>query len=163
MSCTGAVTVRAAGLADLNAVVELVHASFAQYRGRLVPESGALRETAGTLRERLARGAAFLALDGDRLVGCVFVHEHEGAAYVGRLAVRPDERGRGIARALVEAALDWGRERGFAEASCGVRLALPENAGFFASLGFRPVELGFHDGIRNPTFLWLRRPLEAAR
>ena len=156
------VPVRAATAEDAAAVLATVHAAFAEHRGRLVPETGALRETLDTVAARIRRGDVLVAGAGPQLPACAFVAEHEGDFYLGRLSVRPEQRGEGLARALVEAALALGRERGFSHVVVGVRLALPANLGFFGSLGFRPHELGYHDGAREPTFLWLRRPLEDA-
>jgi GNAT superfamily N-acetyltransferase len=150
--------VRPARSGDKHALLALVHAAFAEYEGRLAPPSGAHAETADTIAERLELGALVADVDAAP-VGCLFYRERERDLYIGRLAVLPDWRGRGIARLLLDAAEDLARDRGFGALTVGVRLQLPENIGFFAALGFRPFDIGTHDGFRHPTFLWMQRLL----
>jgi GNAT superfamily N-acetyltransferase len=151
-------TVRSAGAADAEPLVQLVHAAFADYEGRLTPPSGAHAETAETIRERLEQGALVAEADAGP-VGCLFYRDQGRDLYIGRLAVLPSWRGRGVGKMLMESAAELGRDRGVEALVVGVRLQLPENIGFFASLGFRPFDVGTHDGFRHPTFLWMRRPL----
>ena len=153
---TEAVRVRQARSSDEQALLELVHAAFAEYAGRLAPPSGAHVETVETLREKLEHGALVAEADGE-VVGCLFYRDREDGLYVGRLAVAPSWRGRGIGRQLMDAASEVARTRGLDAVVVGVRLQLPENIGFFASLGFRPFDVGRHDGFRYPTFLWMHR------
>ena len=90
-----------ARLDDAAAILAAVQRAFAQYDGKLVPQSGAARETVETVAARLARENCVLARRDDRLVGCLF-YEHLGDhLYFGRLAVLPEDRGRGVARGLV--------------------------------------------------------------
>ena len=71
-----------------------------------------------------------LAHDGEELVGCLRVLDDGTHARIGRVVVAPAARGRGLARALMDAAMSLveGRE---------VRLdAQTGLAGFYASYGF---------------------------
>ena len=84
---------------DAAAVARVIAASFEQYRGKLIPESGAFRETAGGIAAELTRGAgAIVAERNGEMVGCVLVEEKEGDLYFGRLSVLPSARGQGLAR-----------------------------------------------------------------
>ncbi len=60
-------------------------------------------------------GRLFLAFDGDVSVGCVGLRPlaPDGEAEMKRLFVRPDFRGRGVARRLVQAVIEAARETGF--------------------------------------------------
>lgn len=151
-------SVRAAGRGDEKDLLRVVHAAFAEYEGALVPPSGAHAETAETIAGRLAKGALLAERDSEP-VGCVFYEERERELYLGRLAVIPAWRGRGVARERLESAFELGRKRGLAAATVGVRLQLPENIGFFAAMGFLPYDVGSHEGFRRPTFLRMRRDL----
>ena len=155
---TEGVHVRPARSGDERALLGLVHAAFAEYEGQLEPPSGAHTETAETIAERLQQGA-LVAEAGAEIVGCLFHRERANDLYVGRLAVLPAWRGRGIARVLLDAADGVARGRGLGGLMVGVRLQLPENIGFFTSVGFRPHDVGTHDGFRHPTFLWMQRLL----
>src|SRR5437773_11548955 len=48
--------------------------------------------------------ASYVALEGDRIVGAILVTYWMGTPLVGGLGVAEDRRGRGIGRALLEAA-----------------------------------------------------------
>ena len=153
-----AVQVRAACSGDEQALLDVVHAAFAEYQGRLVPPSGAHRETVETLREKLEEGA-LVAESAGELVACLFYRERGDGLYVGRLAVLPDWRAHGIAGRLLESAYELAQARALHAVVVGVRLQLPENIGFFAAQGFRPFDVGTHDGFAHPTFLWMHRLL----
>src|SRR5258707_12671719 len=93
--------VRLARQDEAAAILAVVHRAFAQYDRTLVPQSGAARETVETVTARLARENCVMALREERLVGCLF-YEHLGDhLYFGRLAVLPEQQGRGVARRLV--------------------------------------------------------------
>jgi GNAT superfamily N-acetyltransferase len=86
---------------DAAAILAVVHPAFAQYDGKLVPQSGAARETVETVTARLARENCVMACREERLAGCLFYQNLGDHLYLGRLAVLPEERGRGVARRLV--------------------------------------------------------------
>jgi len=50
-----------------------------------------------------------LAYDGQQLVGCVLVRDEGAAAYIGMLAIRPDQQARGVGRRLLAQAEETGR------------------------------------------------------
>jgi len=79
---------RAATEADAAGLAATIAAAFAQYRGKLVPESGAFRETAEAIAAELAKGTgAIVAERNGEALGCVIVQEIEGDLYLGRLSV----------------------------------------------------------------------------
>ena len=151
---------RTATIGDAASIAATIAASFAQYRGKLVPESGAFRETAEGIAAELARGAsAIVAERGGEMLGCVLVEEMEGDLYFGRLSVRPLARGQGLARSLIEAVEGEARRRGLAGVRLGVRIVLTENQRLFASLGYRETSREAHPGFDRPTSINMRKPL----
>ncbi|MBU8875804.1 GNAT family N-acetyltransferase [Reyranella sp. MMS21-HV4-11] len=151
---------RTATIGDAASIAATIAASFAQYRGKLVPESGAFRETAEGIAAELARGAsAIVAERGGEMLGCVLVEEMEGDLYFGRLSVRPLARGQGLARRLIEAVEGEARRRGLAGVRLGVRIVLTENQRLFASLGYRETSREAHPGFDRPTSINMRKPL----
>lgn len=151
---------RTATIGDAASIAATIAASFAQYRGKLVPESGAFRETAEGIAAELARGAsAIVAERGGEMLGCVLVEEMEGDLYFGRLSVRPLARGQGLARRLIEAIEGEARRRGLAGVRLGVRIVLTENQRLFASLGYRETSREAHPGFDRPTSINMRKPL----
>jgi ElaA protein len=71
-----------------------------------------------------------LAHDGDELVGCLRVLDDGTHARIGRVVVAPAARGRGLARALMDAAME---RIGAREVRLDAQTGL---AGFYASYGF---------------------------
>ncbi len=151
---------RTATIGDAASIAATIAAAFAQYRGKLVPESGAFRETAEGIAAELARGAsAIVAERSGAMQGCVLMEEMEGDLYFGRLSVLPSARGQGLARRLIEAVEAEARRRGLGGVRLGVRIVLTENQRLFASLGYRETSREAHPGFDRPTSINMRKPL----
>ena len=145
--------IRPAMAADVSAIVKTLQRAFAEYDGRLDPQPGALRETGATLRSRVMPHGAAVAVVGGQVVGCV-LFEHRGTEiYLGRLAVVPERRGRGLARRLVDHVEHESRAIGATAVTLNVRVALPENITLFLRLGYHEVGRLAHRGFSDPTFL----------
>ena len=88
------VVLRPATANDAAAIAATIAAAFAQYRGKLVPESGALAETAAGITAELAKGStAIVAERNGEMLGCVMTKVMEGDLYFGRLS---PEKGLGL-------------------------------------------------------------------
>jgi len=154
------VVLRGATAADAASVAATIAASFEEYRGKLVPESGAFRETAEGIAAELAHeSGAIIAERNGQVVGCVMVRLIEDDIYFGRLSVVPGARGQGIARRLVEAVEDEARRRELAGVRLGVRIVLTENQRLFSSLGYVEISREAHDGFDHPTSINMRKAL----
>ena len=125
----GQMTVRRAGIADLDALVDLEQRSFAgdrmsrrQYRRHLASETARV----------------LVACDRSRLLGSavLFFRQRSTAGRLYSLATDPLARGRGVGRALLDAVVDAGRQRGCQVLGLEVRsdnhaaIALYERAGW---------------------------------
>ena len=141
--------IRPAAPDDAPAIAALIRLAFAQPPVLLDPPPSALRETTESVAAHLARGGGAV-MDGVR--AAVLWEERGGDLYVHRLAVHPDWRRHGYARALMAAAEAEARRRGLPRLHLGVRLALAGNRALFASLGFRETVQHRHDGYRHPTW-----------
>ena len=104
-------------------------------------DDGVLREALEGAREGTV---AFVAegpggIDG---VVCLSTTEdyftHEPLAHVEVLAVDPAARGRGVARALMQAAESWARRQGFARISLNVWMQNERARGLYEHLGYGP-------------------------
>ncbi|TGQ88127.1 GNAT family N-acetyltransferase [Mesorhizobium sp. M8A.F.Ca.ET.161.01.1.1] len=133
--------------------------AFAFMDGIIDPPSSAHLLTADALRTKALRETGFLALDGDRIVGCVFALERADGLYVGKLAVAPDRQGHGIGRRLMQAAEDLARSRGKAAIELETRIELTTNLAAFARLGFRETGRTAHDGYDRPTSITMRKTI----
>lgn len=151
---------REAVIGDAAAIAAVIAASFEEYRGKLVPESGAFRETADGIAAELTRGAgAIVAERNGVMLGCVLVEEKEGDLYFGRLSVLPSARGQGLASRLIDAVEAEARRRGLSGVRLGVRVVLTGNQRLFQALGYRETSREAHPGFDHPTSINMRKPL----
>lgn len=152
------VVLRTAVAGDAASLAATIAAAFEQYRGRLVPESGAFRDTADAISRELAAGAgAIIAEQDGEALGCVMFKPVEGDLYFGRLAVIPSARGRSIARRLVQAVEAEAARRGLAGVRLGVRIVLTENQRLFTALGYVETSREAHAGFDHPTSITMRK------
>jgi len=143
---------------DIPAVVAIIHAAFVGL-GDLDPPSGALSENPESLSKRLRSESLLVAHEGAALVGCLFCALRGESLYLGRVAVDPSRRGRGIGAELIEAAAAEARRQNLARLIVGVRIALPANRRFFERCGFQIVGAGCHAGHSRATFFMMSRAL----
>lgn len=154
------ISVRLATLEDAPALAATIAAAFEQYRGKLLPESGAFGETADNIARQLTSGAdALIAERNGRVLACVMMEMQEGDLYFGRLAVLPQARGLGLAKRLIEAVEQEARRRGLPGVRLGVRVVLTNNQRLFTSLGYVETSREAHPGFDYPTSINMRKAL----
>ena len=156
----GEIVIRPAVPAEAAVLLDVMRRAFAEYRGVLKPESSVFVETEAAIAEQLAQGGGFLALENDRPVGCIIAEAKDGHGYLGRLAVDPTLRRRGLARRLMRRGEDYARARGFKSVEVQVRIVLTGNIALFQSLGYRETAQGCHPGHAAPTYLVMEKVLE---
>jgi GNAT superfamily N-acetyltransferase len=112
----------------------------ARYGGRTEPAelTAARTEALRVHPEQVV--ATWLALDdGGAAAGHVVLRRLAGEWELKRLIVDPAARGRGIARALVDAARDQAREAGAARLILQTGAAQPESVALYRSMGFTSI------------------------
>lgn len=87
----------------------------------------------------VARASGVLAHTGAHIVGFIVAREMAGEIHINNVAVRPDARGRGIGRHLMQAALSWGREKGAGQAVLEVRAGNVAAQELYRRCGFQIV------------------------
>jgi GNAT superfamily N-acetyltransferase len=115
------------------------------------PPSSVLKETAADFAARLASQTCFIVEANGALIASMFCAMDGDALYVGRLAVAPSYRRRGVASALVEAAKSEARRHGARRLTLGARIALPGNVALFRRHGFVIARATCHPGFTAPT------------
>ncbi len=135
-----ALLIRRAGLADIDAVIDLLDMQFDDHDISVSREN--LRETVRVMIEEQDRGLIFLALRDGKAVGVAAMPitwslEHGGKSiWLDELFVRPECRGTGIGKALLDRAEFEARELGCqaidleVDAEHGRAESLYERAGF---------------------------------
>lgn len=139
---------REIGPEDVPLAVAVLHAAFAEYTSRGAP-SGAMLETVSSVREALASGVriAIVERDGEPVASVRIAVGEDRIPHFSRLAVVPDARGAGLARALVDWARDRAREMGAPELGCVVRAAEQGNIDLYTHLGARVVSRSGHSDL----------------
>jgi GNAT superfamily N-acetyltransferase len=128
-----------------------IHAAFAAQSVQTDPPSAALRETAASIAAEIAAGGGAGIPAPSGFAAVVLWREKDGGLYFGRLAVRPEWRRRGLARALIAAAEAEARHRALPRLHLGTRLVLADNRALFAACGFTEAGVTTHPGYSAPT------------
>jgi ribosomal protein S18 acetylase RimI-like enzyme len=103
---------------------------------------------------------SWLIAECDRVAaGCVFYEARMDFMYLGRLAVLPHYRGRGIANALIAQVETLAYQGGLHHVRLGVRVALPALRATYERRGYRVIEYHTHQGFTEPTYVMLDKPL----
>jgi predicted N-acetyltransferase YhbS len=156
---TAPFSLRAIAMRDAAAIAALIRTAFAAQSVVTDPPSSALRVTEADVLSHLRHGSGAVAEADSSLVGAVLWDEREGGLYLSRLAVAPDSRGRGIAKALVAAAEIAAREAGLPRLHLSTRLVVLDNRRLFAACGFVETSREAHPGYAEPTFVNMERRL----
>lgn len=138
-------TITPATEADAPLVYEIMQTAFEEYRQTLFPPSSAHAETVEDALAMMREGGAILAwLDGQakrQAVGSAryaFRRDDEGVTYcyVGRVSVLPEQRGKGIASAMMQHLETLARQRQVAYVQVSVRTVLESNVKLYQRLGY---------------------------
>ncbi|UXS32937.1 GNAT family N-acetyltransferase [Agrobacterium tumefaciens] len=133
-------------------LLTLITSSFAYMDGVIDPPSSAHRLTLENLAEKARVEIAFVALDGDEIVGCLFCRpEPPACLYVGKLCVSPKAQGKGIGRMLLEQAEALARELALPALRLETRIELIANHAKFAVWGFVKTAENAHAGYDRTT------------
>ena len=105
--------IRMATERDAADVAEVLLAAFRDFEPLYTPEGyRATTPPAAEIERRLGEGPTWMALEDDAVVGTVSAVLRGPELYVRSMAVRPEVRGRGVARALLDAVHVYAVERG---------------------------------------------------
>lgn len=116
-------------------VLRLTREAYAAYAA-LDPPSGALFESEADVRAELDEHGGVVARKGDVMVGALRLQRHDDRWHLRRVAVDPEHRGQGVARALVEWCVAEASGAGVKRLTLGVRDQLPANRRVWEHLGF---------------------------
>jgi GNAT superfamily N-acetyltransferase len=142
---------------DWPQLMGLVRDAFAFMDDRIDPPSSLKKMGVAEFNAKAAAETLILAEDGGAIMGCAFAALRDECVYVGKVAVAPSARGKGVARAMFAAADDLARLHGRKFLELQTRIELVENHATFAALGFRKVGESAHAGYSRPTTITMRR------
>ena len=99
-------------------------------------------------------GALFVATGPDRLAGMIGLRPFEdGICEMKRLFVRPDARGRGLAKQLIAVALDEARRLRYSEIRLDTLPMMGDAQSLYVSLGFRDIAPYYDTPIAGTRFM----------
>lgn len=147
------------GFGRWDELMALILSSFAYMDDVIDPPSSAHRLTLASLAQKAVDEIAFAAIEGDRLVGCVFLKPENGCLYVGKLAVAPGQQGKGIGRQLLAIAEKVAEERCLPALRLETRIELTDNHDTFGRWGFRKTAEKSHPGFDRITFIEMQKAL----
>jgi len=125
-------SIRVATAADVDRLIPVVNSAFA-----IETFIDGARTNEQQMAEMMQKGAFLLMEDDARLVlASVFVELRGNRGYFGMLAVDPSRQGRGLGRAMVEAAESHCRRRGCQRMEISVLSLRPELVPFYNNLGY---------------------------
>jgi ribosomal protein S18 acetylase RimI-like enzyme len=102
-------------------------------------------------------GRLLLASENNQVAGCIALRAiGDGLCEMKRLYVRPEFRGMGLGRKLVEAILDAAREIGYTRMCLDTLSGKMEEAiALYRSLGFKEIPPYYHNPVEGATFMEL--------
>jgi ribosomal protein S18 acetylase RimI-like enzyme len=153
------IRVELAGASQAELVLRLAIEAFEAFRDTLVPPPGILRESVQDVARSIETGGGVLAWDSDVPVGSARFHPAADHLYVGRVAVPPAFRRRGIASAMMAFIEDHAQALGFTETRVQVRQALPSNVALYESLGYAVRSADPHPRVPDAVVLTLVKRL----
>jgi putative acetyltransferase len=107
-------------------------------------------------------GRLMLAVEGDRIAGCIALRKiDDGICEMKRLYVRPEFRGTGLGRALVQNIIEVARDIGYERMRLDTLPGKMDRAiEMYQKLGFKEIESYYFNPVQDAAFmeLDLRKP-----
>lgn len=144
---------------DWAALLRLIRLSFAYMEGRVDPPSSMTRLAPETIAAQARNHEIWVIEDQGAPVACMFLTMKPDRMYLGKLAVAPTHRGKGLARRLIGQAEHRARIQGLPLLELQTRVELLENHATFTAMGFAQTGASAHDGFDHPTSLTFSKPV----
>lgn len=142
---------------SLRDVLTLIQTAFAYMDGVVDPPSSVHRLTLDHLRAQCTSGEVWSL--GAPVHACVLLTPKPDALYIGKLAVAPSHRGRGLARELINLAQTRATGLGLPRLELKSRIELSQNHAVFTALGFHEARRTTHPGYIRPTSILFYKDL----
>ncbi|WP_375688905.1 GNAT family N-acetyltransferase [Pseudooceanicola sp. LIPI14-2-Ac024] len=141
---------------DMVSVHGLLTGAFAYMEDRIDPPSSLTRMTPATFADE-ARSKELWVLNDPAPVACMVLAPQHDHLYLGKLAVAESHRGRGLARLMLDFAVERARALGLPRVVLQTRVELTENQATFTRLGFSETGRTAHAGYDRPTSITYAR------
>lgn len=138
-------------------LLDIIMGAFSYMDGRIDPPSSAHRLSLDSLREKALAEIAYIAMENDTLLGCIFCKPEPETLYIGKLAIAPQAQGKGVGRMLLAAATVLARDLQKPVIRLETRIELVENQAIFARWGFVKTAETAHAGYDHATSVEMRK------
>ena len=140
------IDIRSANSADTSVVRDLVHASYSKYIERIGKEPAPMLDDYASL---IDAGDVWVAVEDDEVLGVLVIQVVEEHLFVGSVAVRPDQQGRGLGRALMSFAEEEAERNGLREIRLYTNEKMFENLAVYEKLGFEEIDRRLDSGYQR--------------
>lgn len=128
-----AIQLRAATLADAAGVTATVCEAYVHYIERIGKQPGPM------LRDYLSvieTDQVYVAVDGDRVIGTMTLKVTDDGYFLENVAVRPEVKGTGVGRLLLELAETEARRQGYTSIYLSTHELMTENRVLYTRIGY---------------------------
>jgi|GEM_PF-1058182 len=137
--------------------LRIMQEAFAEYEGVLNPPNGAIRETVEDVVRAMIEGGNVLVWQETTPVGSARFRLLPDHLYIGRVAVLPSHRGKGIASALMGYMETIARAVGLSEIRLRTRAQLERNLSLYRRLGYEVVQITRHPNGPDEIVLFTKK------
>ena len=135
------IQIRDAEINEIPIVYQIMRAAFEEYRYKLFPPSGALREKVKDIIKKISNhGGAILVFADHSPVGSAQYYFQEDYMYIGRVSVIKDARGMGLGKQIMKFLEEKAIENSFSKTRIEVRASIPQNIEFYSKLNYIIIE-----------------------
>jgi N-acetylglutamate synthase-like GNAT family acetyltransferase len=147
------VRIRQAKKEDAVAIESVLRQSFAEYVALYTPEGyAATTPERDEIAARMEEGPAWIACDGEQIVGTVSVLLKPSGTYIRSMAVTPSARGFGIAKRLLSKIEQFAKTQASTRLFLSTTPFLNHAIRLYEASGFRRTNEGPHNLFGTPLF-----------
>lgn len=149
--------IRLATPEDVTAIAMVLHQAFVEYEDSYTPEAlAATTPPADLIRQRLADGPSWVAVQNGVVVGTVSAVLTSGGAYIRSMAIVPTERGQGLGRLLLQTVEAFAHTHEATRLFLSTTPFLARAIRLYEQFGFRQSADGPHDLFGTPLFTMVK-------
>ncbi len=140
--------IRRARRSDANVLAKCIDEAYAQYANR-IPD---LPSVSDGCAEEILKNHAWVAVEGNNIIGCLFLVPEDAYLKLANVAVHPDHGGKGLGRKLIALSEKEAKVEGYCEMRLNTHAAMTKNIRFY-------IQLGWHEIGRNGNTVQMKKIL----
>ncbi|RPH74153.1 GNAT family N-acetyltransferase [bacterium] len=146
---------------EADSIAGILAEAFQEFKPAYTPEAYSATTPSGDqISARFREGPIWVAVDGEELIGTISAVPRDGEVYIRSLAVLSSARGKGTAKALLEAAEAYAAETGFSRLTLCTTPFLLHAIRLYEQSGYRHTGEGLDDLFGTP-LICMSKPLDS--